>query len=276
MRPILPWRDGLISWDSDDYNFGDQGSPSMTSGSSQPSTSRITPEAETKWSNTQGPDIDPSIALIASEGDTLWGIAEAPGRRLYSSSDDLFPEYYTESEKCFNRISRCSQFHLHRTEHTSFPKNADIRVSEHFHHCCDEDGDNISDDQSEWSEEDDSLETIVFRALPGDRPLAAHLIPILYRDYHVGSQANITQKVVPWREDIASDGKNIHSPKASSTSENHSEKRRRNTGSDRGEDEDEDGGGDDEDNRKRKRMKGKSIFPSLFAVSMKPGLWGRG
>ena len=275
MRPILPWRDGLISWDSDDYRFGHNGSPSMTSGSSQPSTSRFTREAETQWGNKQGPNIDPSIAHIASEADALWDISEGLGTRPYSANDDLFPKYYTECEKCFNSSSRRSQFYLHGTEHTRFQENADTRPCEHFHLCCDEDGDNISDDQSEWSEEAYNLETIVIRALPGNLPLAAHLIPILYQDYHVGSQANIIQKVVPWREDITSDGKNMHSP-AFGTSESHPEKRPRNTGSDGGDDEDEDGGGDDEDKRKRKRMKGKSVLPFFFAFCMKSGLWGRG
>jgi hypothetical protein len=114
----------------------------------------------------------------------------------------------------------------------------------------------------------------VSRALPGDLPLATHLIPILYRDYYASSQTNITQKVVPWREDITSDGKNLQSPAASGTSDSHPEKRRRNTGSERGDDEDEDDGGDDEDKRKPKRMKGKGVLYSSFSLSINTGLLG--
>lgn len=259
MRPILPWRDSLMNWDRDDYRFGDKGAgwdtPSLTSGSSQPSTLCITPEADSKWENTQTPSIDPSIARIALDADTQWDSAYASG---YSTSDDLLTKDHNDYEEDFNSGSQYNLSLLNRFELARLQSDVDFGESDNFLGNDYEDGENSSDDESEWSEEDCSLlEMLVVSAIPGDRPLAAHLIPILNRDYYIVSQSNTTQRVGPWREDVTSGEKSFQSPAESGTTEAHHVKRRRNTGSDGGDDEDEEDGGDDEDKRKPKRMKGK-------------------
>jgi len=58
------------------------------------------------------------------------------------------------------------------------------------------------DESDEWSGQDNNIEAIVLAALGCDYPLAAHLIPILHRIRFSGLQANINQKVGPWRKGV--------------------------------------------------------------------------
>jgi hypothetical protein len=207
----------------------------------------ITPEAETRWDRTQESNIDPSIPHITSSAESDWETESSSSDRLCSNSGDYFLEYATGCGDSSRGISGCTRSDSYESDY--------------------EDGENVSDDEAEWCE-DDRIATIVTQILPGE-PLAAYLIPFLNRNYNdcSGSQTNFTENVVPLREGITKEEKNLESSAPSGNSDTHQEKRSRKA-EEPGDDEDEDDGGDDEDKRKPKRMKGKNLFDSSSIQSM--------
>jgi len=242
-----------MSWDGVDYRPAENSpswrTPSMTSGSSRPSTLNITLESETTRDHTQEGNIDPSIAHIASGAESESGSTEtSSSERLRSNSDDFFLEH---AAGCGDSSSGTSGYTGSGSYHSDY-----------------EDGESVSDDEAESSEEDNSRTMIISRISPRDSPPAPYSIPIAGRDsnYSFTSHTNYTENVAPLHEDIKTDGGNLESSAASANSNTQHEKRYRKA-EEPGEDEDEDDGGDDDDKRKPKRMKGKNLFHSSSVQS---------
>jgi hypothetical protein len=131
-----------------------------------------------------------------------------------------------------------------------------------------EDEEDDEDDENEWSGQDDNLEARLVAALGHDLPLAAYLIPLLYKVFRSEVSAKITRTVGPWCNEVtkcapdrASGGKTSSSaaPNSSNMSGNDARKRSRGLDSmshdqepDDEDDEDED---EDDDKRGPKRSK---------------------
>ncbi|KAG4425118.1 hypothetical protein IFR04_001685 [Cadophora malorum] len=66
----------------------------------------------------------------------------------------------------------------------------------------DEDDDNASDEDDSWSGQDSRVEAIILEAVGDDLELAAFLIPLMHRAYHLELNANVKQKVGPWCQEL--------------------------------------------------------------------------
>lgn len=177
--------------------------------------------------------------------------------------------------------SRQNQLILHRNvrvDDNSESDNGDEDEEE------DEDEDE-EDDGDDWSGQDDDLEARLVEALGHDLPLAAYLIPHLYRVFHSEVSTNITQKVDPWRNsvrkcatdiDTTSSSKTTSSSTAANTSNSSNtdpRKRQRGLGAashdQDPEDEDEEDEDDEDDKRGPKRLKD---HPESGVVAQHPRL----
>jgi hypothetical protein len=131
---------------------------------------------------------------------------------------------------------------------------------------CEED----EEDENDWSGQDDNLEARLVEALGHDLPLAAYLIPHLYKVLRSEVSAKITRTVGPWCHDLTkcapergtSSGKTPSSNAAANTSNvPNSDPRKRSRGLDsmshdhEPDDEDEDDEDEDDDKRDPKRTK---------------------
>jgi len=120
------------------------------------------------------------------------------------------------------------------------------------------DGDEDQEEDDDWSGDNDTLDATVMAAVDGDYPLAAFLIPLLYRNLHRDPQSAARTKVESWQYTAASGtessagGDHFASSSSPDPPARNSRKRRRQSvsGGDRdpGDDEDEDGDGDDGQN----------------------------
>jgi hypothetical protein len=134
----------------------------------------------------------------------------------------------------------------------------------------DDDEEEEDDDENDWSGQDDNLEARLVEALRHDLPLAAYLIPHLYRVLRSEVSAKITGTVGPWCHDVTkcapdkgtSSGKTPSSSRAANTSNvSNSDARKRSRGLDsmshdhEPDDEDEDDEDEDDDKRDPKRSK---------------------
>jgi len=126
------------------------------------------------------------------------------------------------------------------------------------------------DDENDWSGQDDNLEARLVEALGHDLPLAAYLIPLLYKVFRSEVSAKITRTVGPWCRDVTkcapdrgtSSGKTPSSDAAANTSNtSNNDARKRSRGFDslghnhEPDDEDEDEEDEDDDKRDPKRSK---------------------
>ncbi len=126
------------------------------------------------------------------------------------------------------------------------------------------------EDENDWSGQDDNLEARLVEALGHDLPLAAYLIPLLYKVFRSEVSAKITRTVGPWCQDVTkcapdrgtSGGKTSSSgvaPNTSNMSGNDARKRSRGLGSmsidHEPDDEDDDDEDEDDDKRDPKRSK---------------------
>jgi hypothetical protein len=126
------------------------------------------------------------------------------------------------------------------------------------------------DDENDWSGQDDNLEARLIEALGHDLPLAAYLIPLLYKVFRSEVSAKITQTVGPWCHDLTkcapdketNSGKTTSSNAAANTSNmSNYDARKRSRGLDslshdhEPDDEDEDDEDEDDDKRDPKRSK---------------------
>jgi hypothetical protein len=126
------------------------------------------------------------------------------------------------------------------------------------------------DDENDWSGQDDNLEARLIEALGHDLPLAAYLIPLLYKVFRSEVSAKITRTVGPWCHDVtkcapdrgSSSGKTPSSNAAvNSSNVSNNDARKRSRGLDsldhdhEPDDEDEDDEDEDDDKRDPKRSK---------------------
>jgi len=132
----------------------------------------------------------------------------------------------------------------------------------------DEEGD--EKDENDWSGQDDNLEARLVDALGHDLPLAAYLIPHLYKVLRSEASAKITRTVGPWCHDVTkcapdrgtSSGKTPSANAAANASNaSNSDDRKRSRGLDsmshdrEPDDEDEDDEDEDDEKRDPKRSK---------------------
>jgi hypothetical protein len=132
-----------------------------------------------------------------------------------------------------------------------------------------EEDEDDEEDENEWSGQDDNLEARLVEALGHDLPLAAYLIPLLYKEFRSEVSAKITRAVGPWCNEVTkcapdggtSGGKNSSSaaPNSSNISSNDARKRSRGLDSmshdHEPDEEDEDEDDEDDDKRDPKRSK---------------------
>jgi hypothetical protein len=126
------------------------------------------------------------------------------------------------------------------------------------------------EDENDWSGQDDNLEARLVEALGHDLPLAAYLIPLLYKVFRSEVSAKITRTVGPWCHNVTkcapdgepSSGKTPSSNVAANTSNaSNNDARKRSRGFNslghdhEPDDEDEDDEDDEDDKRDPKRSK---------------------
>lgn len=126
------------------------------------------------------------------------------------------------------------------------------------------------EDENDWSGQDDDLEARLVGALGHDLPLAAYLIPYVYKVFRSEVSAKITRTVGPWCHDVTkcapdrgtNSGKAPSSNTAANTSNvSNNDARKRSRGLDSlghdhdPDDEDEDEDDEDDDKRDPKRSK---------------------